>query len=93
MLPQPAGKTVVKLSTDDLVDDGLIDDDALLTEEDLKKPDPASLKVTGSETKRKACAGCNCGLAEELAKEERETIKKNTQNVKSSCGSVSSKII
>uniref|UniRef100_A0A1B6HMY8 Anamorsin homolog n=1 Tax=Homalodisca liturata TaxID=320908 RepID=A0A1B6HMY8_9HEMI len=54
---------------DDTVEDDLIDDDQLLEEEDLKKPDPASLRVCGTTGKRKACKNCSCGLAEELASE------------------------
>ncbi|RWS15876.1 anamorsin-like protein [Dinothrombium tinctorium] len=64
----------------------LIDDDELLDPEDLKKPDPASLRVCGTTGKRKACANCTCGLADELNKVEIEQIRQNTQNAKSSCG-------
>ncbi|XP_077300452.1 cytokine induced apoptosis inhibitor 1 [Arctopsyche grandis] len=61
-------------------DDDLIDSDLLLDENDLKKPDPASLRVCGTTGQRKACADCSCGLAEELKGEVKETPK-------SSCGS------
>jgi len=54
---------------EDTVEDDLIDDDQLLAEEDLQKPDPASLRVCGTTGKRKACKNCSCGLAEELASE------------------------
>lgn len=70
-------------------DGELINEDELLDEEDLKKPDPASLKVCGTTGKRKACANCSCGLAEELEQEAIDKVKQNTQNAKSSCGSVS----
>ncbi|EEB17507.1 conserved hypothetical protein [Pediculus humanus corporis] len=60
--------TVWKLS--DTLDEDLIDEDNLLSEEDLIKPDPASLRVCGTTGKRKACKNCSCGLAEELAGEE-----------------------
>lgn len=83
-------KELWKLTADNLIEgDELIDDNALLTEDDLKKPDPESLKACGVKSTRKACAGCTCGLAEEMEKEELEKIKANTQNAKSSCGSVS----
>uniref|UniRef100_A0A224XTC9 Anamorsin homolog n=1 Tax=Panstrongylus lignarius TaxID=156445 RepID=A0A224XTC9_9HEMI len=59
-----AAATVWKLSN--TVDDDLIDSDQLLDEDDMKKPDPANLKVCGSIGKRKACKNCSCGLAEEL---------------------------
>lgn len=105
--------------------DDFIDEDALLTEEDKQKPDPASLKgieielytsfichntpltlviypkmdlkfkskyifyffvaVCGTTGKRKACKDCSCGLAEELANENRPA---GPPAGKSSCGSV-----
>ncbi|TMS05087.1 Anamorsin [Larimichthys crocea] len=46
------------LSANDMGDDDvdLVDSDALLDEEDLKKPDPASLKVSCRDSgKKKAC--------------------------------------
>lgn len=65
-----ATSKVWSLSSDFLNDEDvdLIDSDDLLGEEDLKKPDPNSLKVDcgGSKKKRKACKNCTCGLAEEL---------------------------
>ncbi|XP_075978963.1 cytokine induced apoptosis inhibitor 1 [Anticarsia gemmatalis] len=61
-------------------DDDIIDDDQLLDENDLKKPDQQSLRVCATTGKRKACADCSCGLAEELRGETKETPK-------SSCGS------
>ncbi|XP_026738072.1 anamorsin homolog isoform X1 [Trichoplusia ni] len=61
-------------------DDDIIDDNQLLDENDLKKPDQSSLRVCATTGKRKACADCSCGLAEELRGEVKETPK-------SSCGS------
>ncbi|XP_028173409.1 anamorsin homolog [Ostrinia furnacalis] len=61
-------------------DDDTIDPDQLLDEDDLKKPDKQSLRVCATTGKRKACADCSCGLAEELRGETKETPK-------SSCGS------
>ncbi|KAF9408253.1 hypothetical protein HW555_012003 [Spodoptera exigua] len=61
-------------------DDDLIDDSELLDENDLKKPDQQSLRVCATTGKRKACADCSCGLAEELKGEVKDTPK-------SSCGS------
>ncbi|CAG4949943.1 anamorsin homolog [Colias croceus] len=61
-------------------DDETIDANNLLDEDDLKKPDQASLKVCATTGKRKACADCSCGLAEELRGETKDTPK-------SSCGS------
>ncbi|XP_026316885.1 anamorsin homolog [Hyposmocoma kahamanoa] len=57
-----------------------IDADQLLDEDDLKKPDKESLRVCATTGKRKACADCSCGLAEELAGEKKDAPK-------SSCGS------
>lgn len=67
--------------------DELIEDDDLLDEKDLKKPDPSSLSVCGTAgtSKRKACKDCSCGLAEELENEKTEK-QKDTANAKSSCG-------
>ncbi|XP_034389973.1 anamorsin isoform X2 [Cyclopterus lumpus] len=76
------------LSANDMDDDDvdLVDSDALLDEDDLKKPDPASLKAPtcgeGS-TKKKACKNCTCGLAEELESDGNP----KTNLPKSACGS------
>lgn len=67
---------------DNTIDDDLIEADDLLSEEDLKKPDPGSLRVCGTTGMRKACKDCSCGLAEELAGEQAPAKT-------SSCGSVS----
>ncbi|KAL5022484.1 hypothetical protein ScPMuIL_001639 [Solemya velum] len=78
--------SVWKLSAADMGDDGveLVDDDELLDEDDLKKPDASDLRVDcgGGEKKRKACKNCSCGLAEEL-----ESEKPKPKTVTSSCGS------
>ncbi|XP_059481412.1 anamorsin homolog [Neocloeon triangulifer] len=65
-----------------------IDPDLLIDEEDLKKPDAASLLVCGTTGKRKACKDCSCGLDKVLAAENAgdETPKPQDQP-KSSCGS------
>ncbi|XP_044048119.1 anamorsin isoform X2 [Siniperca chuatsi] len=77
------------LSANDMDDVDLIDSDALLDEDDLKKPDPVSLKAPscgeGAGKKKKACKNCTCGLAEELEQESKGTQKNNLP--KSSCGS------
>ncbi|KAK6185963.1 hypothetical protein SNE40_008089 [Patella caerulea] len=72
------------LSSDD-IDDGdveLVDSDTLLDEEDLKKPDPASLKANCG-TRKKACKDCTCGLAEQI---EADNPKKSAAPI-SACGS------
>jgi len=70
---------------DDLEDDTveLIDEDTLLYQADLIKPDPKSLRVCGTTGKRKACKDCSCGLREELDAGKEPT----TKSVTSSCGS------
>ncbi|XP_051239286.1 anamorsin isoform X2 [Dicentrarchus labrax] len=79
------------LSVNDMDDDDvdLVDSDALLDEDDLKKPDPASLKAPscgeGAGKKKKACKNCSCGLAEELEQESKG--KQKTNLPKSACGS------
>lgn len=79
-----AKKAVWSLMDDDEdADVELVNPDTLIDEEDLKKPDAASLRVCGTTGKRKACKDCSCGLAEELA-DGKEPTKKT---VNSSCGS------
>lgn len=85
--PSEKSKTVWKL--DDNPDEAeTIDPDDLLDEDDLKKPDPSSLRVCSTTGKRKACKDCSCGLAEELAVEAQKGKVVDTANApKSSCGS------
>ncbi|XP_072925686.1 anamorsin isoform X2 [Hemitrygon akajei] len=78
------------LSATDMNDDDvdLIDSDELLDENDLKKPDPASLRIMScgdNKKKKRACKNCTCGLAEELGGKEPKDVK--TFQVKSACGS------
>lgn len=75
---------------DDLEADDLINDEELLDEADRAKPSAEELRVCATTKQRKACANCSCGLAQELEAEEKEKIRENSQNAKSSCGSVSS---
>lgn len=75
------------LSLDDMNDDDvdLIDSDALLDANDLKRPDLTAIKTdcgTSKGGKRKACKGCTCGLKEEL-----ETGVQAPVQEKSACGS------
>uniref|UniRef100_A0A674NHP7 Anamorsin n=1 Tax=Takifugu rubripes TaxID=31033 RepID=A0A674NHP7_TAKRU len=106
--PKPAEKPALDpntvkmwmLSANDMNDDDLdlVDSDALLDEEDFKKPDPSSLTVPtcgeGAGKKKKACKNwCQllngilftCGLADEL--EEESKGKEKTNLPKSACGS------
>eukprot|EP00258_Populus_trichocarpa_P035188 XP_024451207.1 anamorsin homolog isoform X1 [Populus trichocarpa] len=68
-------KSSVKVQIDD--DSDLIDEDSLLTEEDLKKPQPPLVGST-----RKACKNCTCGRAE-----AEETVKLGLTTDQSACGS------
>ncbi|XP_037372381.1 anamorsin [Talpa occidentalis] len=84
----PAAVQLWTLSANDMEDESvdLIDSDELLDPEDLKKPDPASLRAPscGEGKKRKACKNCTCGLAEEL---EKEKSKEQMSSLpKSACG-------
>ncbi|XP_069848469.1 anamorsin [Dipodomys merriami] len=83
----PAAAKLWTLSANDMEDGSvdLIDSDELLDPEDLKKPDPASLRAPscGEGKKRKACKNCTCGLAEEL---EKEKSKSQSSQPKSACG-------
>ncbi|KAJ1529193.1 hypothetical protein ONE63_005998 [Megalurothrips usitatus] len=83
-LLKPSDNVAAVWKLDDVEDD-LIDSDQLLAEEDLKKPEAASLKVCGTTGKRKACKNCSCGLAEELATEGEKKEESTTKT--SSCGS------
>ncbi|KAG7602689.1 hypothetical protein ISN45_At05g017290 [Arabidopsis thaliana x Arabidopsis arenosa] len=84
-LKKPA-KFLLKDNLDDDLD--LIDEDSLLTEDDLKKPQvPAA---SGCETPKKACKNCVCGRDEI----ERKAVKlglteDQIENPQSSCGSIS----
>jgi len=82
---KPEPKKASLWTLDDMEDDTveLIDENMLVDEQDLLKPDPASLRVCGTTGKRKACKDCSCGLREELA--EGKEVK--TKSVTSSCGS------
>ncbi|XP_028842327.1 anamorsin isoform X2 [Denticeps clupeoides] len=94
--PQPAEKPALNpntakmwtLSANDMEDEDLdlVDSDALLDAEDLKRPDPASLKASscGSGAKKKACKNCTCGLAEQL--EEESQAAQQASQPKSACG-------
>ncbi|GAB1607319.1 anamorsin-like, partial [Argonauta hians] len=67
------------LSANDLDDDDILDSDTLLNEDDMKKPDPNSLKADcgGSRKKKRACKNCTCGLAEELDGESKPAMPKS----------------
>ncbi|XP_055002170.1 anamorsin [Sorex araneus] len=84
----PAAAKLWTLSANDMEDGSadLIDSDELLDPEDLKKPDPASLRAApcGEGKKRKACKNCTCGLAEELEKEK--SREQASAQPKSACG-------
>jgi len=82
---KPEPKKASLWTLDDMEDDTveLIDENTLVEEADLVKPDPSSLRVCGTTGKRKACKDCSCGLKEELADGKEVT----TKSVSSSCGS------
>uniref|UniRef100_U3JWV0 Anamorsin n=1 Tax=Ficedula albicollis TaxID=59894 RepID=U3JWV0_FICAL len=79
----PAAAKLWTLSANDMNDEGmdLLDSDELLDSEDLKKPDPSSLRAPSCKEmgKKKACKNCTCGLAEELE-------QKKSSQPKSACG-------
>ncbi|KAI5462399.1 cytokine-induced anti-apoptosis inhibitor 1, Fe-S biogenesis-domain-containing protein [Mariannaea sp. PMI_226] len=81
----PAGVGFIDLS-DDLYDDDLIDEDELMTEDDLLRPIniPAECQPKPGK-RRRACKDCSCGLAERLAAEDsakRAEADKKLQSVK-----------
>ncbi|XP_073012005.1 anamorsin homolog [Typha latifolia] len=79
-------KAVPKIQMDD--DSDLIDEDSLLTEDDLAKP---NLPIVGDceiGSARKACKNCTCGRAEVEAKVEKlELTAEQIENPQSACGS------
>ncbi|KAG9442284.1 hypothetical protein H6P81_018138 [Aristolochia fimbriata] len=79
-------KVLPKIQIDD--DSDLIDEDSLLTEEDLKKP---QLPVVGDcevGSTRKACKNCTCGRAEEEVKAVKIGLTdEQLNNPQSACGS------
>ncbi|XP_021898188.1 anamorsin homolog [Carica papaya] len=84
-IKKPA-KSTFKLQLDD--DSDLIDEDSLLTEEDLKKPQLPPVGDCELGSTRKACKNCTCGRAEE----EEKVLKlgltvDQINNPQSACGS------
>ncbi|CAH1780159.1 unnamed protein product [Owenia fusiformis] len=81
---------VWSLSANDMLDDDIdiMDSDELLDEDDLKKPDPESLKAPAcgpNSASKKACKNCSCGFADELNGTSGQA-KKSTEQA-SACGS------
>ncbi|KAL3678906.1 hypothetical protein R1sor_021862 [Riccia sorocarpa] len=87
--PQPNGVVAWKDPDLGLETDELVDEDALLTEEDLKKPEPLADDDCEVGTTKKACKNCTCGRAE-LEEAEAEAGTKLTlgqiENPQSQCG-------
>ncbi|XP_057527787.1 anamorsin homolog [Amaranthus tricolor] len=81
-----ASKRLPKVQIDDDVD--LIDEDSLLTEEDLKKPQVPIVGDCEVGSTRKACKNCTCGRAEEEQKVEKLGLTmEQLDNPQSACGS------
>ncbi|CAD5207855.1 unnamed protein product [Bursaphelenchus okinawaensis] len=73
-------KSKKKIDLDNLQGDALEEDD-LLTSEDLKKPNNPMCTPNPTDKKKRACKNCTCGLAEQEAEEAAAS-----GNIKSSCG-------
>ncbi|KAL3448181.1 Fe-S cluster assembly protein dre2 [Aspergillus insuetus] len=85
--PVPVPPPIISLDdTNDLNDDELIDEDTLLSADDLKRPivpPPECQPKAGK--RRRACKDCTCGLAAQIEaedKERRETADKNLNALK-----------
>ncbi|XP_034931235.1 anamorsin homolog [Populus alba] len=78
-------KSPVKVQNDDYSD--LIDEDSLLTEEDLKKPQLPPVGDCEVGSTRKACKNCTCGRAEEEEKVKLGPTMDQLNNPQSACGS------
>lgn len=81
-------KPIKSLPKVQLVDDmDLIDEDSLLSEEDLKKPQLPPVGDCEVGSTRKACKNCNCGRAEEEEKVQKLGVAMDQlENPKSACG-------
>lgn len=78
-------KTPLKIQMDD--DSDLIDEDSLLTEEDLKKPQLPPVGDCEVGSTRKACKNCTCGRAEQEEKVQKlELTMDQLNNPQSACG-------
>uniref|UniRef100_A0A7N0TB01 Anamorsin homolog n=1 Tax=Kalanchoe fedtschenkoi TaxID=63787 RepID=A0A7N0TB01_KALFE len=79
-------KALPKIQIDDDMD--LIDEDSLLTEEDLKKPQLPVASDCEVGSAKKACKNCTCGRAEaEEKKVKLELTTEQINNPQSACGS------
>ncbi|KAF5737921.1 RecName: Full Anamorsin AltName: Full Fe-S cluster assembly protein DRE2 [Tripterygium wilfordii] len=79
-------KSTFKLQIED--DSDFIDEDSLLTEEDLKKPQLPTVGDCEVGSTRKACKNCTCGRAEEEEKVQKLGLTMDQlNNPQSSCGS------
>ncbi|KAK3326434.1 cytokine-induced anti-apoptosis inhibitor 1, Fe-S biogenesis-domain-containing protein [Apodospora peruviana] len=94
MVPQTGAKAPVgvgfvdfsddlDLDGDDDDDDGLIDEDTLLSEEDLRRPIPQPPECQPKPgKKRRACKDCTCGLAARLEAEDKARKAKADKDLK-----------
>ncbi|KAL0913666.1 hypothetical protein M5K25_017143 [Dendrobium thyrsiflorum] len=80
-----ATKALPKLMIDEESD--LIDEDSLLTEEDLKKPQIPAVSDCEVGSTRKACKNCTCGRAEAEQKVQLGLTVEQINNPQSACGS------
>ncbi|CAL5432541.1 unnamed protein product [Camellia sinensis] len=85
-LKSKPAKSLPKVQIDDDMD--LIDEDSLLTEEDLKKPQLPPIGDCEVSSTRKACKNCTCGRAEEEEKVQKLGLPRDQlNNPQSACGS------
>ncbi|PLB38378.1 Fe-S cluster assembly protein dre2 [Aspergillus candidus] len=72
------------VSLDDVQDgDELIDEDALLSDEDLKRPLPsaANCQPETAKKRRRPCKDCTCGLADQIEQEDKQRVEKSDQEL------------
>ncbi|XP_039032543.1 anamorsin homolog [Hibiscus syriacus] len=80
-----SAKNPMKIQMDD--DSDLIDEDSLLTEEDLKKPQLPTVGDCEVGSTRKACKNCTCGRAEQEEKVQKlDLTADQLNNPQSACG-------
>jgi hypothetical protein len=75
----------------DIIDEDLdlMDSNGFLLDEDLVRPNPASLKSEcGPQSgRKKACKNCSCGLADQLQNDSNPSAGPSSNPITSSCGS------
>jgi hypothetical protein len=91
-ISNPQSAQIWTLMANDIIDEDLdlMDSNGFLLDEDLVRPNPASLKSEcGPQSgRKKACKNCSCGLADQLQNDSNPSGGPSSNPITSSCGSV-----